>query len=808
MEEKIEKKTKLTAGADERTPSHSQYFSWINNTNEGSTEAQTLINLAYFGYLHDKYNMDLDIYAWDAGNLDGAGGTYEGAESAKNKAQYPNGYAPIAEAAKKIGTRLGVWCGPDGFGDTPEQAAARHELMVSLCRDYHFAEFKIDGVCGQLRPEKRENFVRMMKECRKYSPDLVLLNHRLELGIGNPYATTFLWNGQETYVDVFVGNKITAPHNRSYLFFRGNVPELQRLSEDHGVCISSCVDYFEDDLIYQAFGRCLILAPEIYGNPWLMRDDEQAHLARIYNLHRTYRDILVDGILLPEQYGPSSVSRGNGKTQFITTGNPSWSRGKVTLNLNREIGLERCGKVMVSTHHPYEKLVGIFEYGDRVDVEIPAFRACLIEVSAVECARPMLTGCEYEVLHEERDGRIDRVKVICKFGDVKLTDGVTESAAPAELVSAAEFDNTIAEPIVIGHAEACDVPENAEQLFETATFTMNMDSLESRELARSGETAIPEVKAARDAFFNQKTYLLRGCESRFAFDGNEDTYFDGISRQFFSGFRMDGGCLRVDFGREYDADYIMLEYFDIDDGQEDLSIEPEEGSIMKRQVLTGKGDVSSDLAEWRDVTIEDLRIVRHETIDVLIHSIHNIVKRNGTRRQVFYGAGKGVRYFRLPRPIDHIYKIVLIKDGHEIELESPHVNNLLPSYRDRNPVISAQEATVTVKAEDWREDCYIAVALNGEYGRECAYAVAEIDGKLVGFPRRAPSYASNVWECWAVFASTAYMNYTYYLPVSRDMIGKEIKIHTIFNSDKECDVSTDIYLCDANNEKHGITVEL
>ena len=41
----MSEKTKLTAGADEKTPSRAQYFSWINNTNEGSTEAQTLINL-------------------------------------------------------------------------------------------------------------------------------------------------------------------------------------------------------------------------------------------------------------------------------------------------------------------------------------------------------------------------------------------------------------------------------------------------------------------------------------------------------------------------------------------------------------------------------------------------------------------------------------------------------------------------------------------------------------------------------------------------------------------------------------------
>ena len=59
--------------------------------------------------------------------------------------------------------------------------------------------------------------------------------------------------------------------------------------------------------------RCLILAPEIYANPWLLRDDEFSRLARIYNLHRHYRDILVNGMTLPETvYGPYAVSRGDG----------------------------------------------------------------------------------------------------------------------------------------------------------------------------------------------------------------------------------------------------------------------------------------------------------------------------------------------------------------------------------------------------------------------------------------------------------------------------------------------------------------
>ena len=73
----MQKKNKIIAGADEKTPSKSEYFSWINNTNEGSTQDQTIKNLQFFKYLYDTYGMILDIYAWDAGNLDGAGNSYE-----------------------------------------------------------------------------------------------------------------------------------------------------------------------------------------------------------------------------------------------------------------------------------------------------------------------------------------------------------------------------------------------------------------------------------------------------------------------------------------------------------------------------------------------------------------------------------------------------------------------------------------------------------------------------------------------------------------------------------------------------------
>ncbi len=206
--------TEVFPGADERTPSRAQYFSWINNTNEGATEGQTRVNLAFFEWLRHEYGMQIDIYAFDAGAMDGSS-FYGSTDSERFHRQFPRGFGPLAELAGRMDCRLGLWCGPDGFGETPEDAQSRIETMVGLCRDHNFALFKMDAVCGQLRPSKREEFIRLMTECRRHAPDLILLNHRLDLGEGLPHATTFLFEGAETYIDVHMANRKTATHNRA-----------------------------------------------------------------------------------------------------------------------------------------------------------------------------------------------------------------------------------------------------------------------------------------------------------------------------------------------------------------------------------------------------------------------------------------------------------------------------------------------------------------------------------------------------------------------------------------------------------------
>ncbi|MGE9269337.1 MAG: hypothetical protein ACQKBU_00925, partial [Verrucomicrobiales bacterium] len=124
-------------GADENSPSRAHYFTWINNTNEGPALGQTEANLAFFQWLKDEYGMRLDIYAFDAGAID-APRYYGSPNTRKFREQFPNGFGPYAEQAKGFGGRLGVWLGPDGFGDTDEEKQARIDFLASLCRDHQF----------------------------------------------------------------------------------------------------------------------------------------------------------------------------------------------------------------------------------------------------------------------------------------------------------------------------------------------------------------------------------------------------------------------------------------------------------------------------------------------------------------------------------------------------------------------------------------------------------------------------------------------------------------------------------------------
>lgn len=774
---KAQQSPKIFPGADEKTPSRAQYFSWINNTNEGTTTGQSLINLDFFKWLKDRYGMNLDIYAFDAGAIDGRG-FYGNMQSERFKRQFPEGFGPIADKASSIGTRLGIWGGPDGFGNTPEEEKQRMETQVSLCRDFHFELFKMDAVCGQLRPGKYDAFDRMMTECRKYSPDLVLLNHRLKLGAkGTAHSTTFLLGGAETYIDVHMANSVTAPHHRVEALSRQLPPKLTRLTEDHGVCLSSCLNYWEDDLILQAFNRNLVLAPEIYGNPWLLRDDEYPLLARIYNLHRQYRDILVSGMILPEkEYGLNAVSRGDDRTRFITLRNMSWNPVSYTVKLDESVGLKKVSKVEVKTYHPTEKIVGSYPYGTTVDIEILPFRSCLVKLSDASREKEFgIEGIDYRVVTDVK-GKPMEVQLLGMPGtekNIKLSgDFSSFKSATVDGVKAPEllkgkpftirfegekFKNNYHRKIA--DMAVCPTPNDAEAIYESTCFAADNNALEARELKRSGESKIPQVQAARKAFFEQKMFVDRELWDKNLFDGNPSTAFSVSMR--WGGFEPEKAAFRLDLGQSQQLDSLVIQTVD------EFSLQPlksEEGEYAL---------VSNDLVNWKGI---------------LFHV--------GKLMKIDLSASGQVHYIKLqPAPL-RITEVAGYKNGKQVDRSAWRASNLfrpyLANWWKKDLIFSAQKAwSVKFTLDEIPEGSYLCIAINGEHGIEGAYAGAKIDGKYVGCPDRAPSFKSNSWE---VGVREVGKNYTYYLPLNKEMTGKEIEAFVLGFNKSQLDLQPEVYI--------------
>lgn len=755
------------AGADEKTPSLSHYFSWIDNTNEGATEHQTLANLEFFKWLHDEYGMDLDIYALDAGAIDTPGG-YGSIDSERFKKQFPNGFGPIAEKAKSFGCRLGVWLGPDGFGDTPEEEKARTDMLVKLCRNYNFHLFKVDAVCGQLRKEKQQAFVNMLKECRKFTPDLIVLNHRLDLGEGLAHTTTELWAG-EAYIDVWRGNDKTATHNRAITLELG-VPldevtgKPKRLVEDHGVCLSSSLDYWEDDLFLQTFSRNLILAPELYGSPWFLRDDEFPKLARVYNLARHYRDILPDGMVIKDKaYGPNAVSRGNGKTRIVSLCNPTWDPATYTVTIGADIGLDAEGPYEVRRFHPSEEIIGSFTKGQSVKVTVPAFRSQVMIVSSEPSKELGVKGCTYEVVRDV-PGKPATLKLLGMPGTSakislpaqprKFTKATLDGKPAESLLTGKTLDVSFPGPALqqpwhrkLIDLKPVEVPADAEAHYEATCYAADNNAMEVRSIFRSGPTKLPQVKASRDAFFDQKLLVERGVWDRYLFDKDPGTFFRLSQSAIWD------GALRIDMGKTAKVDQWVLRNVD--------------AGFKPKQAF-----VSTDLKTWSAVP---LKIESENPVEATVLK----GSYSGTKEWQTIQVNRitidvpeqlrNMRYLKIPGKAVNVGEATAYQNGSPIDGTGWRASNVFADY---TKAPAKQAWSGSFRLDEAAIGSYLVIPCNGKHGRDGAYASLRIDGRWVGAPSRAKAYPANPWETGNGHPDD---NFSYFFPVTEDMIGKSIE---------------------------------
>ena len=116
-----------------------------------------------------------------------------------------------------------------------------------MVREWKLHLFKIDAcVSVPLTDDPYHNekymqrFERLMQECREINPRLIVINHRIT---NSPYILgildSTLWQGAESYPDVFLYNEHKARLFTRYASFERKCPayfgEYSALLEDHGI---------------------------------------------------------------------------------------------------------------------------------------------------------------------------------------------------------------------------------------------------------------------------------------------------------------------------------------------------------------------------------------------------------------------------------------------------------------------------------------------------------------------------------------------------------------------------------------------
>jgi hypothetical protein len=461
-------------------------------------------------------------------------------------------------------------------------------------------------------------------------------------------------------------------------------------------------------------------------------------------------------MVLPEkQYGPFAVSRGDKSTRFVTLRNLTWEPVTYKVKLDASIGLTTPGDIELRRLHPSEKILGRYKPADEVKVQVPPFRSCLLMAAAKPTSEIGVLGCDYEIVRDIPGKPVivkllglpgTRTSIKLSVGDMHFAKALLDGEESTGIVKGdpveTEFSGVpLKKPWhrKLGDLKPCPVPDDAEALYEATCFAANNNALEVRAMQHSEASDFPQVRKAREAFFQQKVFIERGVWDKNLFDGDMQTCFN-ICRRWTDRSWADlgpwdptinGGSLRVDFGQPTFLDKLVLRKVSAD-------FSPK------------KAEVSADLKTWLPIEID-----RESNDDIVLTK---------------FPSDKPVRYVRIDDSPDKIAEIEGYRAGVKLDRSKWRASNLFGPY-EKATAINAW--SLSFKLDEAAKGSYLAIPVFGKHGRECAYAALRIDGELMGAPDRSLSYPSNVWEyCNAETDS----DYTYYVPVTKQMLNRNIDI--------------------------------
>lgn len=127
------------------------------------------------------------------------------------------------------------------------------------------------------------------------------------------------------------------------------------------------------------------------------------------------------------------------------------------------------------------------------------------------------------------------------------------------------------------------------------------------------------------------------------------------------------------------------------------------------------------------------------------------------------------RYLRLEKAPARTSRIELFKSGNAVAPDRWHATNLFAPY-DKAPAKKAWEATVKIP-ENPAPGSYLCVAIEGDHGKNGAFAGLRCDDGWIGSSQRAPSFPAVVFEFGPRITNK---DNTYFFPITKGMLGEEV----------------------------------
>lgn len=363
------------------TQRKSMYFTWLAHAWEGLSPQSFQDLIDYLIMLHNEYAIHFDVILLDAGIIETLH-TYFDHYGDKGKATIDS-ISQAAEKLKAIGSDMGIWLGPDGFGDSECFAEKRIETVKKMVTDWNVSMIKLDAavsnpITGNIENDEKymNHLYRQMEALRKICPHLVVINHRVS---ASPYILSVLdstlWEGMETYPDVYLMN-LDKPRTASRMatYSRGIPTYLDcysHLLEDHGVCFNGVLEGWEEDFLIQAFGRSLVVSPEIYGTLFCLGDEAYKTFAYLMALAERFKALRENTIAFEDMYVHC-----DGNQMLLCVFNDTFSDAEKQIDIDKYL---TCGTYKADILYPIDMMSCSFE--NKLNIILSPFQTVLILVT-------------------------------------------------------------------------------------------------------------------------------------------------------------------------------------------------------------------------------------------------------------------------------------------------------------------------------------------------------------------------------------------------------------------------------------------